>query len=62
MTKAPKIIKRYNKDGSVSYIARGRVVLKVSTITQMQGVPAFLTGWFGTDDRSKWNMNSPRTA
>lgn len=57
MAKAPKVTKRYNKDGSVSYLACGRVILKVSTLTEMQGVKAFLSGFFGTDDRSQWNFS-----
>lgn len=54
--KAPKITRRYNKDGSVSYVALGRVVLRIRNVLDHASVIPFLEGWFGTADRKQWNI------
>jgi hypothetical protein len=47
MEKALLLTKRYNKDGSISLIHAGRVVIKREGLYAREQIESFAKGWFG---------------
>lgn len=45
----------FNKDETITLYAHGK---KVNKLANLDSVHAFLTGWFGTDDKSLWNTKN----
>jgi len=58
-SKAKTLVRRYNKDHTVSLYHRGRRVFRTTSI--WQDTDGFCEGWFGTADKSQWHVRSMLT-